>query len=135
MVARGTLAGVVCNALRVAGIGRVNPGHPRLTALLEAGAGVDAFIGAAGSLKPGISDQFAYVLATVEGQMAEAQHVVANGKAKAANGNGLNGHSGSPTRAARMAEAVPGLAKKNGLHPPEDFIEGEVHDVTPRRLG
>lgn len=132
--ARVSMAGAVCIALKAAGVGRVNPGHSRLTALLEAGAGVDAFIGAAaGALKPGVTDPFAYVLGTVEGQMAEARQIAANGS-KAVNGHGTNGHSGSKARAARMAEAVPSLARRKSA-PPEDFIDTETRDVTPRSVG
>lgn len=128
------MAGAVCVALKAAGIGRVNPGHARLTALLEAGAGVDAFIGAAaGALRPGVNDPFAYVLGVVEGQMTEARHIAANGHAKAANGTNGHGHSGSKARAARMAEAVPNLVASG--HDNDDFIDTETRDVTPRRLG
>jgi uncharacterized protein YdaU (DUF1376 family) len=43
---------------------------------------------------------------------------------------GLNGSSGSATRAARMAEALAPTIRPQG-----DFIDSEVRDVTPRSLG
>lgn len=133
--ARASMAGAVCIALKAAGIGRVNPGHPRLAALLAEGAGVDAFIGAAQALKPGVSDPFAYVLGAVEGQLTDARQLAARSAAAtpATRPATRNGHSGSSARAARMAEAVPGLV--NGHEPVADFIDTEVSDVTPRRVG
>jgi uncharacterized protein YdaU (DUF1376 family) len=56
------------------------------------------------------------------------------GNAKSAGSNGHNGHhSGSPVRAARMAEASPDLVA-NGHAAAVDFIDTEARDVTPRRL-
>ena len=134
--ARVSMAAAVCIALKAAGIGRVNPGHPRLAALLADGAGVDAFVGAVQSLGPDVSDPFAYVLAVVEGQMAEARQLSARAAAatpatRAARRNGHN--SGSSARAARMAEACPTLVA--GARAPGDFVEAEVRDVTPRTVG
>lgn len=117
-----------CLAMKTEGIGDVNPGHPDLIRLVAEGVGLDTFVGAARAAV-GKHKGFAYALGIVGKQHAEAQ-AMANG-ARAA--PPTNGHSGSSTRAARMAEAVPGLVAKpkNG----NDFIETEVRDVTPRRLG
>ena len=66
-----TAAGALCRKLRQAGIADVNPGHPRLLALLEAGATDAEFIGfAPAALKAGQS--FAYLLGAVEGERRRA---------------------------------------------------------------
>ena len=73
-----TMAAAVCVALRAAGVASCNPGNPTLAALLRSGATVDAFVAVAQSLQergapPG--NPFAYILATVKGQMADAATV------------------------------------------------------------
>jgi uncharacterized protein YdaU (DUF1376 family) len=73
-----TMAGAVCTALRAEGISAVNPSHPKLLALLEKGALLDIFIGAArAESTKKASKPFAYVLAVVEGQMLEAENTSA----------------------------------------------------------
>lgn len=67
-----TPAGLVCRALREAGIGMVSPSHPRLVALLEAGATAEEFVVFAGKAKD-MSDPFAYVLGCVEGERKRAK--------------------------------------------------------------
>lgn len=119
-----------CFAMKTEGIGDVNPGHPDLIRLLGEGAGLDAFVGAARTAV-GRHKGFAYALGIVNGQMAEAK-AMANGARKA---QPTNGHSGSKARAARMAEASPGLVDNGQDHTREDFIDTEARDVTPRRLG
>lgn len=66
-----TAAGIVCRALRAAGIANVNPGHPRLKALLAAGATEAEFVAFASKAKAA-SDPFAYVLGAVEGERKRA---------------------------------------------------------------
>lgn len=66
-----TQAGAVCRAIRRAGIPDVNPGHPRLLALLQAGATEAEFIGFAEIAKDRDSP-FAYLLAMVEGERKRA---------------------------------------------------------------
>lgn len=66
-----TPAGLVCRELRRAGIADTNPGHPRLLALLSAGATVDEFTGfAAGAVTKGSG--FAWILAAVENERTRA---------------------------------------------------------------
>jgi uncharacterized protein YdaU (DUF1376 family) len=122
-VPRPSIAPAVCLALKAEGVGSVSPGHPRLLALLAAGAEVQNFVDAA-RLHPG--KNFAYLLGTVEGQMADARRLAAAGRSPAPP---VNGHSGSAARAARMAEA-----RKSTRPPPGDFIDTEARDVTPRRV-
>lgn len=70
------MAGAVCVALRSTGITSVNPSHPELLALLKAGAPLDAFVQAASTDKARTArNGFAYVLATVKGQMQDAAAV------------------------------------------------------------
>lgn len=125
---RPSLATAVCLALKAEGIGIVSPGHPRLASLIAAGAEVQTFVDAARSAKAKDKASFAYVLGTVEGQMADAKTLAAASRT-APRRNG-QGHSGSTARAARMAEAVPNLVASHG-----DFIDTEARDVTARRLG
>lgn len=62
-----TPAGAVCRAMRQAGIADVNPGHPRLLALLQAGATEAEFVGfAPAAIAKGSG--FAWVLGAVEGE-------------------------------------------------------------------
>lgn len=66
-----TPAGAVCRALKRAGIADVNPGHPRLTALLVAGAVEAEFVGfvpAAQAKGAG----FLWILGAVEGERKRA---------------------------------------------------------------
>ena len=72
-----TPAGLVCRALRDAGIPMANPSHPRLVTLLEAGATAEEFAAFADKAKD-MSDPFAYVLGCVEGERKRAK---ANGAA------------------------------------------------------
>lgn len=71
-----SMAGAVCVALRSTGMASVNPSHPELLALLKAGAPLDAFVQAASTDKArSARNGFAYVLATVKGQMQDAAAV------------------------------------------------------------
>jgi uncharacterized protein YdaU (DUF1376 family) len=67
-----TMASAVCVAMRAAGLASVNPGHPKLLALLEASAPIGAFVGAAQDAAAR-GKGFAYALAIVEGQLAAAK--------------------------------------------------------------
>lgn len=72
--AGGTVAGLVCARLRQAGIQQVNPSHPKLIALLDAGLTEDEIVAAAdGAAAAGKG--FAWVLAKAEGQRREAATV------------------------------------------------------------
>lgn len=66
-----TQAGAICAAMRAAGLADVNPGHPTLLALLEAGATEAEFVGAA---RTAVDRQkgFAYALAALQGQREDA---------------------------------------------------------------
>lgn len=69
--AQPTPAGAVCRAMRQAGIADVNPGHPRLLALLQAGATEAEFVGfAPAAIAKGSG--FAWVLGAVEGERSRA---------------------------------------------------------------
>ena len=64
---RATPAAEVCIALKAAGVQGINPSHPRLKALIDAGATADEFVGMADKAA-GKSNGFAYLLAAVEGE-------------------------------------------------------------------
>jgi hypothetical protein len=68
-----TQAGALCRTLRQAGIADVNPGHPRLLALLQAGAQPSEFVGFVGqALDKAPRNAFAYLLGVVEGERTRA---------------------------------------------------------------
>ena len=96
-------AAEVCIALKHTGIGHVNPGDPRLLALLARGATVSNFVAAA----TGASDKrnpFAYLLATVEGQLTEAASIAARPRAAI--------HPRAHSRAEARAATIAGLTGK-----------------------
>ncbi len=72
-----TLAGKVCLALKRSGIPDVNPAHPKLLALLGAGASEAEFVNVAPKAK-GKANGFAYVLTIVENDRRAAADM-ANG--------------------------------------------------------
>lgn len=65
VVVQPSMAGLVCRAMKAAGISDPNPGNPRLRALIAAGADVDEFIAAASKAASKRSG-FAYALTIVE---------------------------------------------------------------------
>ena len=67
-----TKAGAVCVFLKSEGFPTVNPGHPVLKALLDAGADIGAFSAAAQTAKAANKLDFGYVLGIVKRQMAQA---------------------------------------------------------------
>jgi hypothetical protein len=74
--ARASVQGQVCLAMKAAGITSINPSHPELRALLERGADIGMFVGAAQAAS-GKGKGFAYALATVAGQMRDAAALAA----------------------------------------------------------
>lgn len=64
-----TPAGAVCARLRRAGVAAVNPSHPRLLTLIEAGCTEDEFADVAAEAA---GKGFAWILATVEGRRRDA---------------------------------------------------------------
>jgi hypothetical protein len=71
-VSQPTPAGLCCRALKDAGIVKVNPSHPTLLALLQAGATEEEFIHAARSAIDRGKPDFPYVLGTVTRQREQA---------------------------------------------------------------
>ena len=68
-----TAAGVICGALRRAGIADTNPGHPMLLALLAAGAQQAEFAGfVPDALRKAPKQPFAYLLGMVKGERERA---------------------------------------------------------------
>lgn len=69
-------AGLVCKAMRDAGIPDGNPTHPTLMALIEAGATAEEFQGAAVEAVGKGKASFAYVIGTVKKRREEAAKLV-----------------------------------------------------------
>lgn len=76
-----TMAGAVCITLKAKRIPDVNPSHPDLLALLEAGVDIGTFAAAAERAVQSGKGKFAYVLAMVKGQAADSQRLAANARA------------------------------------------------------
>ena len=74
--ARASPAVEVCKALKAAGFPDVNPMHPTLLALVEAGVTAAEFLASAPQAT-GKRDPFAYLLATVQGRRVDAAAVAA----------------------------------------------------------
>jgi hypothetical protein len=74
-----TAAGVICGALRRAGIHDTNPGHPTLLALLSAGAQQVEFAGfVPAALAKSPKQPFAYLLGAVKGERERAATLTGN---------------------------------------------------------
>ncbi len=72
--ARVSPAGTICLALKKAGVSKVNPGHPRLLSLIEAGAEESEFVGfAQRAIESASGDPFPYILAAVEKERIRAK--------------------------------------------------------------
>lgn len=70
--AQPTAAGLACRAIKAAGIADVNPGHPTLLSLLEAGQTPELLAATATELAGKGKAKFALLLATVEGRLRDA---------------------------------------------------------------
>lgn len=117
-----TRAGEACKAMRGAGMADVNPSHPKLTALLDAGLSVAELAEAAAHAVQN-GKPFAYALATAEGRRRDS----ATSPLPAA-GTGETAYQRSMRE--RVAEFSPGIARRapNERPLPETF-DMELPDV------
>ena len=97
-----TAAGLLCKAIKAAGVADVNPGHPDLLRLMAAKIPEETFTAAAASLAGRGRGRFALLLRTVEGQWTDAQEAGPVAEAKAADPWATRG-------------GVEGIAKKLGM--------------------
>ena len=123
--------GLAAKAMKGAGLGDVNPSHPKLAALLAGGITLDELRDAAATAVQG-GKGFAYALATAEGRRIDAAKV---GTLPQQTGPTETQYQRSMRE--KVAEWAPTLAKRPPGPPatPPNTIEAEVRDVTPRRLG
>lgn len=124
-----TPAGLVCMALKRAGIGDVNPGNATLRALIDAGATVEEFTGFAPQAVSG-GKGFAWILGAVKGERTRA--------ASTAGQLHRGPLPAKPPTAAeqRVLDAVPSIAAPHLRRlDPANVIDLETSDVTPRALG
>jgi hypothetical protein len=128
-------AGRVCFALRQIGIGNLNPGHPDLLALIEAGATEAEFVGAAQAAIDRGKGSFPYLLGTLKRQRvdaAQSSREMHRGPLPQAPPRETNY---ARSQREKMAQFAPGVAAKApGAIGPET-IEMEAANVAPRRLG
>lgn len=127
-----TQAGAICAALRRAGIGDTNPGHPRLLTLIAAGATEAEFTGFA-SAALGKSAGFAWVLGAVENERKRAYSA-----SKALHQGVMPARPAEPAWMAQnreFADVLTGRAKRTAsvAAPFTEFVE--VLDGNTRRLG
>lgn len=123
-----TQAGLVCRALRRAGIGDVNPGHPTLQALLDAGATEAEFLGAVDAAT-GKEKPFAYVLGVVEGQRKRAAEM-----AKGLHRGPMPAAPADDRKARQLATAglMTGAVR---AQPQQEFVDVDARVIPPRKLG
>jgi hypothetical protein len=130
--AKPTQAGAICGALRRAGIADTNPGHPRLLALITAGATEAEFTGFVQSaIDKGAG--FAWLLGAVEG---ERKRAAANAPALHQGVMPAPRQPAEPewrTREREFAQAITGKRRAEPIPSPTDFVE--VLDDSPRLLG
>ena len=132
------MAAAVCMVLKAEGIAAVNPGHPELNALIDAGADAGMFA-QAGRSAVQRGKGFAYALATVRGQMADAARAAAGVRGVA---GGAPPARASPPEPAwrteqrqRTLQAVPGIAAKPLAPLPKNLIETGAQNVVAIAVG
>lgn len=114
--AHPSMAGAICVAMKSVGLNSVNPGHPELQVLIDKGADLGLFVEAA---KAAVKKQkpFAYALATVKGQMADAAAMASEALARPViTGNSETAYQRSMRL--RVAEVSPLLARPAPGAPP-----------------
>lgn len=121
-----TPAGVVCRALKAAGISAVNPSNALLGALLDAGATADEFVAAAAKASDK-SRPFEYLLTVVQNERQRAKEVAGSLHV------GAMPQKAPSASELRILQAVPGIAAPH-LRPAQTVLQ-EVLDVTPRIVG
>lgn len=134
------LSGVVCKAIKQTGIGLVNPGHPKLNALLHAGVTVEQVVAAcAKALEK--QKNFSYALGILQKEEEEARDLAKQlAKPKATPRNQ------PPAKSFAQQEREAGWLRWEEMtgrkHPEmekiraaESGIAGDVIDITPRGDG
>jgi hypothetical protein len=120
-----TRAGQYAKAMRAAGLGTTNPGHPKFIALIEAGATESEFVdGAREAVERGST--FAYALGVVEGRRKEAAQTL-----KATNGHAPRKRGSTATeRSAATLRGLTGGTDVQRDHPPP--ADADIVDVAAR---
>lgn len=123
-----TRAGEACIAMKEAGLGAVNPSHPKLISLLDAGMTIEELRDAA-SIAAKAGKPFAYALATAEGRRRDAATTPLPAKRQR--------QSAEPEwrreQRERTAQAVPSIAAKP-LQKPFEIIEMEEINVVTNAM-
>lgn len=117
-----TPAGSICRALRILGIADVNPGHPRLLALLAAGATEPEFTGFVSQALTSNSP-FAYLLGVVEGERKRAAVTAAQA------------HRGAMPLVGKAAENAKWIAGTSLDRNAENIIDMESPDAAAISMG
>lgn len=124
-----TPAGRICKAMKSLGIADVNPGHPDLLALIDAGATDAEFAGAAATAR-GKSKGFAYALGALKRQRLEAAAT-----SQAMHKGPLPGPLRPQTAAERRAATMDGLTGRDrNKEPAHGPASADVIDIEARRV-
>lgn len=134
------LAGVVCKAIKQTGIGLVNPGHPKLNALLHAGVTVEQVVAAcAKALEK--QKNFSYALGILQKEEEEARDLakqLAKPKATPRNQPAAKSFAQQEREAGWLRwEEMTGRKhpEMEKIRAAESGIAGDVIDITPRGEG
>lgn len=131
-----TLRGLACLAIKRGGIVDVNPGHPDLQRLIDAGVSDDTFEATARELTDRKKPRFALLLSTLAGRLRDA---AASSPLPPAPPGGLNGNGDHPggwqerqeRRGQRMAAALAPLKRNRAAAKPRpDDDEGTLDGLT-----
>lgn len=128
------LAGVVCKAIKLTGIGLVNPGHPKLNALLHGGVSVEQVVDAC---RRAVDKRktFTYALGILEREEADARSVAQDMARPKLNQPGKPEHK-SFAQQEREAGWARWEAMTNEIHPDRlasqvPMGNRQVIDITP----
>lgn len=115
-----TMAGAVCITLRAKGIASVNPSHPELLALLQAGVDIGAFGAAAEKAVANGRPTQAYVLGIVKGQMQQAQNLAQQA---------ANAPPPAQSRVDRQLQTAAGLTGSARRQPTKEIVDVDARVI------
>jgi uncharacterized protein YdaU (DUF1376 family) len=126
-----TQTGEICVAVRAEGVPDANPQHPKLLALIAAGAEIGEFVDAARAARAR-GKNFAYLLGIVEGRRRDAAEIAANARASPPRSRPMTASEGRALAAGTsLAEFNAAMANEYDERRMEDgiVIEGECSET------
>ena len=121
----------VCVALRSEGVANVNPSHPGMLALIDKGAEVGTFVGAARIAKDAGQSSFPYIVAIVRRQMQDAEKLANEGLATPKMSRNVTQATATFAERDRIAGMQRWEEMTNSKHPelPEEFSKFKASSV------